>query len=68
MDYIDQAQAEIEQTLRAALERREAAPAVVATGACLNCGEPLGTGVRWCSATCRDDWLATEAGDRLHPT
>jgi hypothetical protein len=27
-----------------------------ATGFCLNCGEPLPAGHRWCNVDCRDDW------------
>lgn len=27
-----------------------------ATGNCLNCGEPLDAGKRWCNAECREDW------------
>lgn len=34
--------------------RRPEGPA--ATGACLYCGEPLPSGVRWCATECRDDW------------
>lgn len=31
-----------------------------ATGMCLCCGEPLGDGLRWCDAECRDDWQADQ--------
>lgn len=60
MDYADQAQDEIEQALRMALARRGAGspPEVAATGFCLNCGEKLAEGVRWCDAVCRDEWAA----------
>jgi hypothetical protein len=34
--------------------RRPEGPA--ATGECLECEEPVGAGVRWCCAGCRDDW------------
>ncbi len=30
--------------------------AALATGECLECGEPVGEGVRWCCKECRDDW------------
>ncbi|MGE0383686.1 MAG: hypothetical protein AB7Q97_03095 [Gammaproteobacteria bacterium] len=56
MDYIDQAQEQIEQALRDALAQRQSAPAVAATGRCLNCGEPLEPQRRWCNAICRDEW------------
>lgn len=40
--------------------RRKYAPAntleVDATGACLNCGELVPSGVRWCDKDCQDDW------------
>ena len=56
MDEVDRAQVEIEHALldrMAAVRGRMEAQAV---GACLNCGEPLPRGVRWCDAGCRDDW------------
>lgn len=31
-------------------------PAALATGECLECGEPVAEGVRWCCKECRDDW------------
>lgn len=31
-------------------------PVAVATGVCLECGEPVAQGVRWCCPECRDDW------------
>jgi hypothetical protein len=34
--------------------RKPEAPAT--TGFCLNCGEPVADGLRWCSVECRDDW------------
>jgi hypothetical protein len=36
-------------------------PAALSTGVCLECGESVGHGIRWCSNTCRDDW------QRWHP-
>jgi lipopolysaccharide biosynthesis regulator YciM len=30
--------------------------AATATGFCLECGEPVAEGVRWCCPECRDDW------------
>lgn len=28
----------------------------VATGCCLNCGQPVESPRRWCDADCRDQW------------
>lgn len=33
----------------------------VATGFCLNCGEPLEPGVRWCNRDCSTDWSKRDA-------
>lgn len=29
-------------------------------GACLNCGEAVGEGMRWCDGSCRSDWEARQ--------
>lgn len=29
---------------------------IEATGACLNCFEPLASGLRFCNCDCRNDW------------
>ena len=29
---------------------------IAATGYCLECGEPVSDGKRWCDNFCRDDW------------
>lgn len=47
---------------RALKVRRPEGPAPV--GVCLNCGEPLPEGQRWCDAECRDDWSAREGRAR----
>ncbi len=54
-DELDLA-AEREEIARnaALLARKPEGPA--ATGECLECEEPVGTGVRWCCAACRDEW------------
>lgn len=54
-DILDQA-SELEAMLNnaAAQFRKPTGPA--ATGRCLHCGEPLPNGLRWCDATCRDDF------------
>jgi hypothetical protein len=40
--------------------RRKYAPAnkleVEPNGTCLNCGEVVASGVRWCDKHCQDDW------------
>lgn len=40
---------------RIALSKRQA-EGPQAVGYCLECGEPLAAGLRWCDADCRDDW------------
>ena len=55
MDVIDQGCERAERDLGLALQvRKPEGPS--ATGICLFCGEPVGGGVRWCDAECRDDW------------
>lgn len=55
MDESDRATAHEELRRDIALRtRRPDGPA--ATGHCLNCGEPLTPGLRWCDCNCRDDW------------
>jgi RNA polymerase-binding transcription factor DksA len=45
--------------------RKARQPAVpVATGYCLNCGEPLPDDRRWCSVECRNDWQRMDAALR----
>lgn len=55
MDQFDRA-TEIEERDRALAlaARKPAGPA--ATGKCLNCGDALGEGLRWCDRDCHDDW------------
>ena len=63
-DTVDLAQVQNERLNQAALAlRKPVAPE--ATGRCLNCGEPLPDGQRWCDADCRDDWQRTIARKRL---
>jgi hypothetical protein len=56
MDEADLAQHEIEHTLRGQILVATCARQVESTGMCLNCGELLPAGQRWCDAGCRDDW------------
>jgi hypothetical protein len=59
-DQIDQANARMELRLRAALaQRKPEAPA--ATGFCFNCEARLAPKLRFCDASCRDDWQAHQA-------
>lgn len=54
-DMGDQAKAIAEMHLGLAMQnRREEGPGE--TGRCLNCGEPVSSGRRWCNAECRDEW------------
>ena len=55
-DILDTASEVEELHRRAALANVARAPAIAATGSCLNCGDQVGTGMRWCDADCRDDW------------
>lgn len=55
MDEADIAQALIEREFERLLRHRLPEGAA-ATGVCLWCGEPLGQGLRWCDADCRDEW------------
>lgn len=68
MDEIDRAQTEIEHQLRGRLAAAVTRDSAEATGACLNCGEPLPPGHRWCDAHCRDDWVRlARAAERSAP-
>lgn len=59
MDVFDQATAREERDREMALmQRMPEGPE--ATGLCLNCGEPLGGGARWCDGECLRDWQARE--------
>lgn len=56
-DASDLATAHEELLRESALQLRKAS-APEPCGACLNCGEPLEPGLRWCDTDCRDDWEA----------
>lgn len=61
MEIIDRAQEEVERQLERSLQlARNQGIKYHAIGYCLNCGEPLDDGVRWCDADCRDDFLKWE--------
>lgn len=55
MDIADQAQLEMEteEQMRARINLKPDAPV---TGSCLNCGDPLPHGWRWCDTLCQNDW------------
>lgn len=61
MDIIDNAAATEELHRTLALKAINRGPQVVATGRCLNCGEPTPEPRRWCDADCRDDWQASRS-------
>lgn len=62
-DPIDQANDHIERETAVLLKaRKPSGPA--ATGYCLFCDEPVGTGQRWCDAECRDGWEADHKAAR----
>jgi len=54
-DLADLAQIQCARLEESQLQARKPA-APEACGHCLNCGEPLSDGLRWCDAACRDDW------------
>lgn len=56
MDEADRAQVEIEHALLGQMAAAREDTSIVSTGKCLNCGQPLPRGMRWCDAGCRDDW------------
>jgi hypothetical protein len=43
---------------------KAAKPEFEAVGACLNCGEKLEDGLRFCDADCRDDFILRNRNDR----
>jgi hypothetical protein len=62
-DTADLAQIQNERLDQMALAvRKPVAPK--ATGFCLNCGEPLSDGRRWCDVDCRDDWQRMKSDRR----
>ncbi|QIK36859.1 hypothetical protein GWK36_01315 [Caldichromatium japonicum] len=66
-DDADRAQAAIDLLLAAAIQGAKKPSGPCPTGFCLNCGEPLKDGLRWCDANCRDDWERYHAfGNRHH--
>ncbi len=56
MDIADWAEATEALEREHAIEAARGATPARATGRCLNCGEPLAQGLRWCDTDCRDDW------------
>lgn len=44
------------QRQRAITDARRAQPAAVATGYCLDCGEPVAAPRRWCNRECAERW------------
>ncbi|MDP2786625.1 MAG: hypothetical protein Q8O79_00900 [Pseudomonadota bacterium] len=57
MDDADRAEDLIEHALEDALEEvRRSQSGPLAMGCCLFCDTPLGIGLRWCNADCRNAW------------
>lgn len=55
----DRAQQDLDRAIRAA--RRASAALPEPCGHCLNCGDPVEEGLRWCpGGECRDDWQARQ--------
>lgn len=46
---------ELEDKIRKKYTKRPALE-VEPIGSCLNCGEDVGFGMRWCDKDCQDDW------------
>ncbi|PPC91866.1 MAG: hypothetical protein CTY34_01990 [Methylobacter sp.] len=59
MDNIERAEQISEFYLALSLQRRDVVD-VDANGYCLNCGDPIDGGRRWCDNDCRDDWARRE--------
>lgn len=56
-DIIDRANVVADLNLNIALAAASSKrPVAEPTGFCLNCGEPLSDGKRWCNPECREDW------------
>lgn len=63
-DIIDTA-SDVEETQRqAAINAARSGAFIRATGECLECGEELPDGLRFCSADCRNDWQAKDKARR----
>jgi hypothetical protein len=57
-DEADLSQESMEK--EAEIRRKYATPSkleVDPIGTCLNCGESVASGVRWCDKDCQDDWI-----------
>lgn len=63
MDEADAADMTVEQTLAAALRRRNATLPPV--GQCYSCAEPVDAGRRFCDSDCMADWERAERARRL---
>lgn len=46
--------------------RRRSPSEPVACGQCYNCDEPIGAGLAFCDADCRDDWQARKRLEAVH--
>jgi predicted nucleic acid-binding Zn ribbon protein len=64
MDEADAADLTQQQTLAAAMRRRNAT--LPAVGACYSCAEPVDGGARFCDAECREDYERAERARRMN--
>jgi predicted nucleic acid-binding Zn ribbon protein len=55
-DEADKANDHMERELALRIRAARSVQAVDTTGACFFCGEDVGSGVRFCSKDCADDW------------
>lgn len=55
-DEADVTQDRVESEEEARRKYRQDIPKVRGVGVCLNCGEAVAKGIRWCDRYCRDDY------------
>lgn len=63
-DEIDQAQDQIEASLRTAVRLAQRQPRLAPTGSCHNCGSLLPRGLLWCDSACREDYDRAQAAQQ----
>lgn len=55
-DDIDKASDQEQEQRDRAIAYARVVKKIEPTGHCLECGEPIGDGMRWCNNSSRDDW------------